>query len=178
MVIFVFSHFPCRFVGTITEVNRVLSRIFASQINFVPHPPFFLLPSPLTSFVPQSLFCVYFSILAYDYISASPYGETLGLKPSALHQTFIKPYFSPKVMFGLAPSVFFNNISLSVAIIFSFGLRVQGFLVLLVSVLWVMCYGKAAAVQGNVQLLHDAVAPFAEKVGHRKYFLCSCNCLF
>ena len=136
------------------------------------------MPSPLTSFVPQSLFCVYFSILAYDYISASPYGETLGLKPSALHQTFIKPYFSPKVMFGLAPSVFFNNISLSVAIIFSFGLRVQGFLVLLVSVLWVMCYGKAAAVQGNVQLLHDAVAPFAEKVGHRKYFLCSCNCLF
>jgi hypothetical protein len=121
---------------------------------------------------------VYFSIVAYDYISASPYGETLGLKPSALHQTFIKPYFSPKVIFGLAPSVFFNNISLSVAFIFSFGLRVQGFLVLLVSVLWVMCYGKAAAVQGNVQLLHDAVAPFAEKVGHRKYFLCSCNCLF
>jgi hypothetical protein len=102
---------------------------------------------------------VYFSIVAYDYISTSPYGEALGLKPSSLHETFIKPYFPPKLILGVPFSVAVNNLSIAIVLIFSFLLRIQGMTVFLASLLWVMCYAKAAPLQGNVQLLYDLVAP-------------------
>jgi type IV secretory pathway TrbD component len=107
---------------------------------------------------------LYFSIIAYDYISTSPYGEALGLKPSTLHESFVKPYFSPKLILGVPFSVALNNVSIAVAIIFSFLLRIQGVITLLIGLLWVMCYAKAAPVQGNVQLLHDLVAPWFAQV--------------
>jgi hypothetical protein len=165
---------PLRSIGTITEVSRVLSarvisnRIFQVRPKPPPPPPPFCLPSSSPSHrthpPSQYLFPLYFSILAYDYISSSAYGEALGVKPGNLHEAFIKPYFPPKLILGLPPSIALNVLSIIVAITCSFFLRIHGMLVLLGSLLWVLCYAKAAPVQGNVQLLHDALAPWLTQV--------------
>jgi hypothetical protein len=85
------------------------------------------------------------------------------LLPSS-SSSYVKPYITPKLILGYPPSVTFNCLSVAAAVICSFFLRIQGAIVIIVCTLWVLCYGKAAAVQGNVQLLHDAIAPLAGKV--------------
>jgi hypothetical protein len=100
---------------------------------------------------------------AYDAISSSRLFMTCSNTDALFPSSYVHPFLSLKILLGPHPATVLNSMALAAIVIFNF-FKVQGSVLFIGFIVWMLCYGRASAVDRTFQVLYDAIAPAASKV--------------